>query len=440
MKKFGVIVLAIVCGIVLFTFAKADFMSNKYYGVFIGIRKEDGMKLNNYEVLVLEPTEFNKDDIKKLHEKNKKIYLNFHNLFTGRNLIMANSVNNLSITKKENLKYIKADPKYFSGEAEFAILPQIDISKDSVAIVDFEVGVVNNWHSHSKGQYLYITEGEGRVQEWGKEIQYVKKGDVVWIPADVKHWHGAGETTSMSHLVITSDTENNTTTWFEKVELNEKTTEERLKISIEKHKQNTSLTEKQLAIVSIAANTAKGDLNKLKVALNKGLDKGLTINEIREILNHQYAYIGFPRALNGMITLNQVLEERKVNGKKDIEGKVPTNKGDINYYEYGTETLSILSQRDSSGLLQNFDGVDYALKAHLFGYLFSRDNLKYVNRELTTVSTISTIAGGESQLASHVNLISNLGIKKSDLEKVVNILNKEVDSDSSNRLKGVVEK
>jgi len=83
-----------------------------------------------------------------------------------------------------------------------------------------------------------------------------------------------------------------------------------------------------------------------------------------------------------------VLEERKVNGKKDIEGKVPTNKGDINYYEYGTETLSILSQRDSSGLLQNFDGVDYALKAHLFGYLFSRDNLNYVNRELTTADKL----------------------------------------------------
>ena len=118
-------------------------------------------------------------------KKIKKYILTFTIFLLGGNLIMANSVNNLSITKKENLKYIKADPKYFSGEAEFAILPQIDISKDSVAIVDFEVGVVNNWHSHSKGQYLYITEGEGRVQEWGKEIQYVKKGDVVWIPADV---------------------------------------------------------------------------------------------------------------------------------------------------------------------------------------------------------------------------------------------------------------
>jgi len=66
MKKFMVIVVAVICGIVLFTFAKADSIQEKYYGVFIGISKEDGMKLNNYKVLVLEPTEFNKDDIKKL--------------------------------------------------------------------------------------------------------------------------------------------------------------------------------------------------------------------------------------------------------------------------------------------------------------------------------------------------------------------------------------
>ena len=74
MKKFGITVLAVICGLVLFAFAKADFIQEKYYGVFIGISKEDGMKLNNYKVLVIEPTEFNKDDIKKLHEKNKKIY------------------------------------------------------------------------------------------------------------------------------------------------------------------------------------------------------------------------------------------------------------------------------------------------------------------------------------------------------------------------------
>ncbi len=244
----------------------------------------------------------------------------------------------------------------------------------------------------------------------------------------------------MSHLVISPDAKNNKTTWYEKVELNEKPMEERLKASLEKNKQNIPLTEKQLAIVPIAANTAKGDIEKLKVALNNRLDKGLTINEIREILNHQYAYVGFPRALNGMLTLNKVLVERKASGKKDIEGKTPTDKGDINYYEYGTETLSVLGQRDGRAILQNFDGVDHALKAHLFGYLFSRDNLNYVNRELTTVSTISTIAGGEAQLNSHVNILKNLGIKKSDLEKIISILNKEIDTDTSNRLKGIVDK
>ncbi len=361
------------------------------------------------------------------NEQDKKYSLTLVLFLIGGNIIMAKSDNHLEITKKEELKYIKADPEHFTGEGEFSILPKVDKSKDAVAIVDFEAGTINNWHAHSKGQYLYITQGEGRVQEWGKEIQYVKKGDIVWIPAGVKHWHGAGQTTSMSHLVITSDAENNKTTWFEKVELNEKSTEDRLKASIEKHKQNIPLTEKQSAIVPIAANTAKGDLEKLKTALNQGLDRGLTINEIREILNHQYAYVGFPRALNGMLTLNKVLEERKASGKKDVEGKTPTNKGDINYYEYGTETLSVLGQRDSSGLLQNFDGADYALKAHLFGYLFSRDNLNYVNRELTTVSTISTIKGGEAQLNSHVNLLSNLGIKKNDFEKIITILNREID-------------
>ena len=74
MKKISFIVLVLICVFSFTFFIKAFSMQDKHYGVFIGMAKEDGMKLNNYEVLVLEPTEFNKDDIKKLHEKNKKIY------------------------------------------------------------------------------------------------------------------------------------------------------------------------------------------------------------------------------------------------------------------------------------------------------------------------------------------------------------------------------
>lgn len=75
MKKLvSILLITIICILGLFYFRTMISTKDKYYGVFIGISKEDGMKLNNYEVLVLEPTEFNKDDIKKLHEKNKKIY------------------------------------------------------------------------------------------------------------------------------------------------------------------------------------------------------------------------------------------------------------------------------------------------------------------------------------------------------------------------------
>ena len=71
------------------------------------------------------------------------------------------------------------------------------------------------------------------------------------------------------------------------------------------------LNAKQQSIVTIAAFTAKGDLEKLKTALNEGLDAGLTVNEIKEILVQMYAYAGFPRSLNGINTFMGVMEERE---------------------------------------------------------------------------------------------------------------------------------
>ena len=68
---------------------------------------------------------------------------------------------------------------------------------------------------------------------------------------------------------------------------------------------------KQQNIVTIAAFTAKGDLQKLKTALNEGLDAGLTVNEIKEILVQMYAYAGFPRSLNGIGAFMGVMEERE---------------------------------------------------------------------------------------------------------------------------------
>src|SRR6187549_3970190 len=91
-----------------------------------------------------------------------------------------------------------------------------------------------------------------------------------------------------------------------------------------------SLTEKQKGIVLMAALTAKGDLEKLKPAITKALDAGLTINECKEVFLHAYAYCGFPRSIQGLNTLMATLDERKAKGIKDNAGREATPVNDIN--------------------------------------------------------------------------------------------------------------
>ena len=81
------------------------------------------------------------------------------------------------------------------------------------------------------------------------------------------------------------------------------------------------LNQRQQHIVAIACLEAKGDLENLSTAIHTGLDEGLTINEIKEMLSQLYAYTGFPRSLNGLGVLQQVLAERKAKGIIDEEGK-----------------------------------------------------------------------------------------------------------------------
>ena len=82
-----------------------------------------------------------------------------------------------------------------------------------------------------------------------------------------------------------------------------------------------ALSAKQQSIIPIAAYTASGDLESLEAAIRSGLDAGLTVNEVKEIQIHLYAYVGFPRALNGLATLLTVVEERKAAGITDPVGE-----------------------------------------------------------------------------------------------------------------------
>lgn len=105
--------------------------------------------------------------------------------------------------------------KYFIGQA---YLNMLTTSGVPIGNVTFEPGCRNNWHIHHKGgQILLVTEGRGWYQESGREPQELHPGDVVNIPAEVKHWHGAAKDSTFSHLAVEVPAEGASNEWLEAV-------------------------------------------------------------------------------------------------------------------------------------------------------------------------------------------------------------------------------
>ena len=108
--------------------------------------------------------------------------------------------------------------QFFIGQSYLKLL-----SSEQVGIcnVTFEPGCRNNWHTHhaSKGggQILLCTGGRGWYQEWGKEPRELHPGDVVNIPAEVKHWHGAAKDSWFIHIAIEVPGEDSSNEWQEPV-------------------------------------------------------------------------------------------------------------------------------------------------------------------------------------------------------------------------------
>lgn len=105
--------------------------------------------------------------------------------------------------------------KYFIGKS---YLNMLTMERIVIGNVTFEPGCRNNWHMHHKGgQVLLCTAGRGYYQEWGKEPQELKAGDVVNIPPEVKHWHGAAPDSWFAHLAIEVPAEGASNEWLEPV-------------------------------------------------------------------------------------------------------------------------------------------------------------------------------------------------------------------------------
>jgi 4-carboxymuconolactone decarboxylase len=122
------------------------------------------------------------------------------------------------VSRRADQSSVQAPAEYFTGnvrvEGRFS---GTGASRVGGGTVVFSPASRTNWHRHPLGQTLIVTEGEGRVQSWRGPIQDIYPGDTVWIPAGVKHWHGAGPQSSMTHIAVAEAENGNSVEWLEAV-------------------------------------------------------------------------------------------------------------------------------------------------------------------------------------------------------------------------------
>ncbi|MTJ82256.1 MAG: 4-carboxymuconolactone decarboxylase [Telmatospirillum sp.] len=188
------------------------------------------------------------------------------------------------------------------------------------------------------------------------------------------------------------------------------------------------LTARHQAVVAIAAFTATGDMDRLTPALTDGLNAGLTVNEIREVLIQMYAYAGFPRSLNGLGAFLGVLDDRAGRGIRDETGPdadpLPRDKSRL---ELGTDMQTRLVGRPVTGRLFDFaPAIDAFLKDHLFGDIFGRGILDLQTREVATVAALACMPGVGAQLQAHIAIALNVGVTRPQIRGVVAVIEARV--------------
>lgn len=315
------------------------------------------------------------------------------------------------------------------------------------ATVTFTARARTAWHTHPLGQTLIVTEGQGLVQQQGQPALIIRPGDVVTIPPNVRHWHGAGPQGSMTHIAIAEKENGSSVAWQDKLceqdyqaavvsaglsamagqrAQQPQKPQERQRVV---QPASDSLSPRQRAIPLIAAFTAISDMPRLGMALNQGLDAGMTVSEAKEVLVQLYAYAGFPRSLNALGELLKVVELRKQRGLHDAPGHDPSRA-----VSTGRELVLVgqANQTEISGgpvqgpVFEFAPIINQFLQAHLFGDIFERDNLDWRSRELATVGALAATPGAENQLRSHMRASLRVGLTASQLRQLSQALAQEV--------------
>ncbi|KQW00138.1 carboxymuconolactone decarboxylase family protein [Rhizobacter sp. Root1221] len=221
-----------------------------------------------------------------------------------------------------------APARNFTGQVKVEMLhTPAGPERASAGTVTFSPGARTAWHTHPLGQTLVVTAGTGRVQRWGGPVEDIRAGDVVHIPAGVKHWHGAGPGGTMSHVAITEALDGKTVDWLEQVTDTQygsaKTPEtpqaaqpsraQRLMGDVApKLAQLTDdvlfgdvwtrpgLPPRDRSLVTVSALIAMNRPDQLRSHMALARDNGVTRDELVETITHLAFYSGWPNAVTAI--------------------------------------------------------------------------------------------------------------------------------------------
>lgn len=197
------------------------------------------------------------------------------------------------------------------------------------------------------------------------------------------------------------------------------------------------MTDREKSIVIVSVFTAKGDMIELEKSVKLALEKGVTVNEIKESMIQLYAYCGFPRSLNALGILFNIVNESKKSGKilKIGRESTPVPK-DRNSLIYGTKIqIEIVGAEVKGGIYEFAPMIDIYLKSHLFGDIFGQDVLDYKTREFITIGALASMEGVNPQLKAHIQIGKNTGITDEELIELVEVLRENIGDERAENMR-----
>ena len=330
----------------------------------------------------------------------------------------------------------------FTGDVRVERLyDAVEPSHSSGGFVTFAPGARTAWHSHPAGQILIVTAGIGRVQLWDRQIEAIQAGDVVRIPAGVKHWHGASPSASMTHLGITEQRDGTAVQWMEKVseeqydgvQSEQRTPSPNLQQGTPRPSgelqqriapglatltddvlfgdvwTRAELSPRDRSLVTISVLIATGRTAQLTGHLSRALTNGVKPSEASAVLAHLAIYCGWPSAVSALEVYDQVYKVRKIDtsGLGAVSPRLPVPASEAERARATAEELGIVAPKFAQ-LTNNV----------VFDDLWRRPDLSARDRSLVTIAALAAM-GDDGQLDVYLRRGLESGLTRAQIAEAL---------------------